>query len=194
MLTDASLESDASEALSADSFTLDGSISNTAEKQPGNEPTDATYASRELAVSVTGKKTERLSPYISSGSTVLNSRFAGDAVTPWNCSTADLSVVASKEPVRLRKQPLFRWVYVLILIFPESSSTNAFSHLQGQQQNLSSFIVSRSPCAAVTEAGLLLAVLCLCVHVYCVMANPRAAFQRFLLYCSMYVAKIAALS
>lgn len=120
MLTDASLESDASEALSADSFTFDGSISDTGEKQSGNEPTAATHARREVAVSVTGKKIKKPSPYFSSATTVLNSRFVGNAVPHWNYCTADLSVVASPDRVRLRKQPLFRWVYVLILMSPEA--------------------------------------------------------------------------
>ncbi|KAL8848228.1 MAG: hypothetical protein Q9221_006746 [Calogaya cf. arnoldii] len=109
----ASVESDSSEALSANSFTFDDSISDEGEKQTINEPTAETYASRDVVVSVAGKETGKPSPYLFSGATVLSSRFLGDGIPFWNHCTADLDVVKSIDAVRLQEQTLFRWVHVM---------------------------------------------------------------------------------
>ncbi|KAI4264289.1 MAG: hypothetical protein L6R42_000595 [Xanthoria sp. 1 TBL-2021] len=110
MPTDASMESDVSDALSANSFTFDDSVSDVSEKQTDKQPTAKMYASIEVAASLTGKNTEKPSPYLSSGPTVLYSRFVGDAVAQTDYCTADLSVVASTDLVRLKKEPLFQWM------------------------------------------------------------------------------------
>lgn len=192
IFTDASLESDVSEALSANTFTFDGSMPNIGEKQTdnegegvvygkgaiddggkgrwrsgdviraggghgggggdggdegdegdggdgcGKEPTTTTHARVEV-VKNGGRKAGKPSPYFSSGPTVLYSRFVGDAVPKWNYNTADLSVVASEDLARLKKEPLFRWVYVLALL--KSSNPNAFRHLQDQHPSSSSLVV-----------------------------------------------------
>ncbi len=116
ILTDvSSLDSDSSEAVSANSFVFNGSISDIGEKQTENEPTAITLATEIFERPVGGgRKAAPLppSPYSTSGATILSSKFVGDAVPQWNYCTADLSAVASEDSFRLKKEPLFRWVYV----------------------------------------------------------------------------------
>lgn len=206
ILTDESLDSDVSEASSANSFVFDTSISDVGEQQATNEdegairdeskipwawedvdnagasgggaggdgvegePTVTTYAMVE-AVKKRGRKDGKPSPYLSSGSTILYSRFVGEAVPQWNFCTAELSVVASADPVRLKTQPLFRWLYVQVSL--KSSDTNASRHLQAQLPNLSSFIVSHlSSSAAVILASRMLCFLCTLAR--CAVPHPRA--------------------
>ena len=214
IFTDASLESDVSDALSANSFTFDGSILNIGEKKTDNEvegevyregavedggkgrwrwgddfdagwfgggdggdggcggdggdgggggPTATTYPKVEI-VRKGGRKTRKPSPYFSSSLTVLYSRFVGDVIPQWTYATADLSVVASEDLVRLKKEPLFRWVYVLVLL--ESSNAYVFRHLQGQHPNFSSLIVG--PLPSLTVCGDKLSTCsCLCTRISC---------------------------
>lgn len=139
-LTDGSLESDASEALSADSFAFDDSISDMTQKQTVEAPAGPVQCGDKPAESMTGKKGDKPSPYNPFTTTVLQSRFVGDALAQWSC-TAELSVLAPRDSVKLKKQSLFRWVYVLVAF--DSSIADSLRHLQGQHPNLSSVMVSR---------------------------------------------------
>ena len=211
--TDASLESDVSEALSANTFIFDGSIPGIGNKQRDDEeegevcevgvvkdggkggwrsgrlpmlaeggdrengghgggwdPNTTTYEyARVEVVKNRGRKARTPSPYLSSGSTVLYSRFVGDAVPQWDYCTADLSVVASDDLVRLKKEPLFRWVYVLLLL--RSSNANAFRHLQGRHPNFSSLIVGPLPSLTV-RCDKFSICFCLCI---CMLCDCRSA-------------------
>ncbi|KAI4182281.1 MAG: hypothetical protein LQ346_006621 [Caloplaca aetnensis] len=154
ILTDASLDSDVSEAVSANSFVFNGSISDIGEGQTENGPIAIALAADIFEKPVGGRRKATAgppSPYSSSGATIFSSKFIGDALPQWNYCTADLSVIALEDPVRLKREPLFRWVYVLVLL--ESSNANAFSHLHGQHPNLSSFIVGRLTSSAVVLAS-----------------------------------------
>ncbi|KAL8899237.1 MAG: hypothetical protein Q9207_006300 [Kuettlingeria erythrocarpa] len=116
ILTDvSSVDSDSSEAVSANSFVFDGSISDIGKGQTENGPTALTWGTEIFERRVEGRRKAPAlppSPYSSSGASILFSKFEGDAVPQWNYCTADLSIVASEDSLRLKKEPLFRWVYV----------------------------------------------------------------------------------
>ena len=137
-----SSDSDVSDAVSANSFTFDGTEVDASETRTENELKARNLGSRLVATSSTGRKTEKPSPYHASSLTVLSSRFIDDAVLHGEYYAADLSVIAPVNPFESRKQPLFRWMYVVALL--QHPLTNASRHLQGEP-NFSSLIVSFSP-------------------------------------------------
>lgn len=133
-LTDASLESEVSEAPSEDGFTFDRSISDSGKIQTYDATVEPLEAFQNTGIDDT---TPKPSPYKSLGSTVLRSRFVGDRIAQWSCS-AELSVPAPSKLEQTMKQPLFKWVYVLCFFLinvsltaqapPSSASESIFVH------------------------------------------------------------------
>ncbi|KAL9628147.1 MAG: hypothetical protein Q9204_006079 [Flavoplaca sp. TL-2023a] len=93
-LDDVTSESEISDAVSADDFTFDGPDADAGETRTENTPTATTFGGRDIAISLTGRKTNKPSPYSASSLNVISSRFIGDVVLDGHW-TADLSVVAS---------------------------------------------------------------------------------------------------
>ncbi|KAL9016864.1 MAG: hypothetical protein Q9185_005814 [Variospora sp. 1 TL-2023] len=118
-LSDASIDSYLSGALSEDSFTFDASTSDSGKAQTYSMTAESWDPFQ--SVDTDDKKPPKPSPYTSLGPTVSRSRFVGDPLARWSC-TAELSVPAASKITRKNEQPLFQWV-----------------HLQAQHQNLSSF-------------------------------------------------------
>ncbi|KAL8981624.1 MAG: hypothetical protein Q9205_003648 [Flavoplaca limonia] len=141
-------ESEISDAVSANDFALDGPDPDAGETRTENKHTATTFGGRDITTSLTGRNTDRPSPYSASSLNVLSSRLIGEDVM-YGHWTAALSVIAPDSPFQPRKQPLFRWMYVLALL--EHSLSNVSRHLQGES-NFSSFIVSFSPSAVGIKA------------------------------------------
>ncbi|KAI4142571.1 MAG: hypothetical protein LQ341_003172, partial [Variospora aurantia] len=118
-LSDASIDSYLSGALSEDSFTFDASTSDSGKAQTYSMTAESWDPFQ--SIDTDDKQPPKPSPYTSLGPTVSRSRFVGDPLARWSC-TAELSVPAASKITRKNEQPLFKWV-----------------HLQAQHQNLSSF-------------------------------------------------------
>ncbi|KAL8887704.1 MAG: hypothetical protein Q9215_004776 [Flavoplaca cf. flavocitrina] len=116
-------ESEISDAVSANDFALDGPDPDAGETRTENKHTATTFGGRDITTSLTGRNTDRPSPYSASSLNVLSSRLIGEDVM-YGHWTAALSVIAPDSPFQPRKQPLFRWM-----------------HLQGES-NFSSFIAT----------------------------------------------------
>ncbi|KAL9010279.1 MAG: hypothetical protein Q9173_004768 [Seirophora scorigena] len=111
ILTDPSVESDFSEPLSEDSFTFDGSVSDSGKAQAyvmTDESLDTVQSMDVEPMDVEEKKPPKPSPYTSLGPNVLRSRFVGDPLAQWSCA-AELSIAAASKLDRISK-PLFQWV------------------------------------------------------------------------------------
>lgn len=112
-LSDASIDSYLSGALSEDSFTFDASTSDSGKAQTYSMTAESWDPFQ--SIDTDDKQPPKPSPYTSLGPTVSRSRFVGDPLARWSC-TAELSVPAASKITRKNEQPLFKWVYVPLLM------------------------------------------------------------------------------
>ncbi|KAL8725602.1 MAG: hypothetical protein Q9181_006356 [Wetmoreana brouardii] len=151
-LTDGSQESDVSEALSGDSFTFDGSVSETNEKQTGEMSSFIADSDEKAAEDMNGSTPAKPSPYTFDYLRVRHSRWTGDPLAQWACS-AELSTYPAAGYVRKREQELFHWITSQKLRSPPSGRDSSSSSGEEGSYELEKQAVDHARDSIPTVAG-----------------------------------------